>query len=99
MAGRPPRLDYSSSGGRQFEGIQAAFDKIGDASITNGRAIEVSLTTSAQNIRHGLGKTYQGWFFIKKSAACDAFQTASSDDSRYLNLTGTAAATVTIWVF
>ena len=99
MPAKPLRLDYTPQGGRQFEGIERALSGVGDTRITNGRLLEVALTVAAQNVAHGLGKKWSGWFFVNKAAATDAFSTPSSDDTKFLNLTGTVATTVSIWVF
>lgn len=93
------RLDYSPQGGRQFESIDKAIKNQGSSGIGGGIRVEVNLTTAAQDISHGLGKPYTGWFFIGKSAATDAFEGTSPDPSRYLRLTGTVATTVVLWVF
>lgn len=95
-----PRLDFSSLGGRQLEGIQRAITDGGDNSISNGQAVEVTLTTSPQAIAHGLNRQYLGWFFIGKQSAVDAFETGTVDETRFLSLQGTVAnVAATIWVF
>lgn len=94
-----PRLDYSSQGGRQFEGVQNAVNAVGDVSITNGRAITVSLTVTAQQVAHGLGRAYKGYFPVSLSAASTVFNSASSDPAKFVALTASVPCSAVIWVF
>lgn len=99
MPAKPSRLDYSPQGGRQYESIERSLRSVGDTRITNGRLVEVALTGVSQDIQHGLGKAWSGWFFVDKSAATDAFSAASSDDTKYLRLTSTVATNAKVWIF
>lgn len=69
-------------------------------SIGGGRLIEdVELTASAQEITHQLGRKWAGAFIVKSSAVVSMAASASRDDARFLTVTGSGAATVSLWVF
>jgi len=47
---RPQRLDYTPQGGRQFENVERSLRSVGDVSISNGHAVEVSLTGTPKSV-------------------------------------------------
>ena len=60
--------------------------------------LNVQLKVGANSIPHLLGQQQQGWFFVDKQAAGDAYRTAPFND-KTLTLTSTTAMTVDIGVF
>lgn len=68
-----------------------------NAPFLRGVEITATLTTSAQNISHKLGRKPRGWFVISINANSNVYSTASDD--RFLSLTASATCTVKLWVF
>ena len=57
------------------------------------------LSRAATNyVAHGLGRTPQGWIIVRINAAATVYEAQDPDD-RYLYLTTSADATVSLWVF
>lgn len=60
---------------------------------------DVVLTTSETNVPHMLNRPYMGWTLVNKNAQADVWVSSSTQDTIFLNLTASAAVTVSLWVF
>ena len=60
---------------------------------------DVSVTTSAANVAHGLGRRWIGCIIVRSTAAIGLAAASSSDDTKYISVTGSGNATVDLWVF
>lgn len=93
------RLDYTPQGGRQFEALQSSITGAGRAGLNSGLAIKVALTTTAQDVSHGLGRAYSGWFLVDTDAPTMPSVAGGGDTSKFISIKGSAAANVTVWVY
>jgi len=60
----------------------------------------VALTTTAKNVRHGLGRPMQGYMVVRSSGpAMVSDADATSDKSNQVSMTASAATTVTLLFF
>lgn len=59
---------------------------------------EVSLSTAATNVAHGLGRVPEGWWICDIQTNGANFKRNSWDD-KFINLTASATCVVKIWVF
>jgi len=59
----------------------------------------LSVSTSATDFAHGLGRAPRGYFVVKASAAAAVFDTTSVTPTTTLKLTSSATATISLWVF
>lgn len=74
-------------------------NKLLDTAIVKGKLVEgLAITTSAQTFEHSLGRTPKGYLIVSRSANAVVYNPAAATD-RYLTLQGSAAVTITIWVF
>lgn len=67
--------------------------------ILNGNLLKnVALIAGVNNINHLLSRTQQGWFLTDIDAAATIYRSAAFND-KTLQLTSSAAAQASIWVF
>jgi hypothetical protein len=94
------RLHLGTEQNRIQDKTEGMIRPLADNPLMNGRLVEVSLTTSFQNINHKLGRPFKGYFVVKTNALIKVpqFET-SSNDSLYLRLKSDTAANVTLLVF
>lgn len=68
--------------------------------LLSGRIIEgIDVSTTAVDIAHGLGREPLGYFIVKASAQVTVFDSTSTTPKVTLKLTGSATATINIYVF
>ena len=83
--------------------IKAAFNAVARRQIVDGRLTDaLSLTTSFQNIAHGLGRTPNGWLVSNPDADVGIWSDAvanNPDPAKFLRIRATAAVTCKLWVF
>ena len=66
----------------------------------DGNLIEgVSVSTTALEVSHGLGRTPVGYFIVKASAGVTVFDSATTTPKATIKLTGSATSTINIWIF
>jgi hypothetical protein len=66
----------------------------------DGNLIEdVSLSTTATEVAHGLGREPVGYFIVKANAAVDVYDTTSTTPKVTIKLTASTTATCNIWIF
>lgn len=64
-----------------------------------GRLLEgLAITTSSQAFEHKLGRVPKGFMVVRQDSAASIFQPTSADANN-INLQGSGAVTVTVWVF
>lgn len=84
------------------DNVEQTFLTITNKAILNGVLIEdVSLTTSASNVAHGLGRPVIGYIVIKKSANAVVYDNESTNTKKdqFIILRASANVTVSLWVF
>lgn len=59
----------------------------------------LSLTTSFQNVNHGLGRAPAGWIVVGKNANADVWENPLIRTGLVLVLRSSAAVNVDLWVF
>lgn len=96
------------TGDQRLDNMQAqlrtAIRGIGLKEILDGVLTETqALTTSYQDIAHGLGRAPQGWIAVSPDAAATIFQdpTVSNnpDPTHFIRIRGSAAVNCKFWVF
>ena len=85
------------------DSVQRSLSPLTRIPFLNGRLIEdISMTAATTNeIAHGLGRAYRGWFVVDIDAASTVHRDTSSTSSttEFLPLQASATSTMTIWVF
>ena len=67
-----------------------------------GNPVPLTLSSTAKNVPHGLGREPNGWVVVSPDAPCEIHEDASSnnpDKAKFLRLISTADVTVKILVF
>lgn len=60
----------------------------------------VDITTASQNIAHGLGRAWQGWWVVSKDANINVWESAAQAPSNlYITLQASGTGTVDIYIF
>jgi len=60
---------------------------------------DVTITTSATDIQHKLGRAWQGWFVVSRTNGVVPYETTQTDTTKYLTLIAASSTTVDIYVF
>ena len=60
---------------------------------------DVSVSTTAKEVPHGLGREPIGYFVVKADSSVNVFDTTSTTPKVTIKLTASASATVSLWVF
>lgn len=68
-------------------------------SVGGGRLIEVDLTTTTQEIPHGLGRKWVGAFVVRAETPLQLSTMPTSDDRTFIGLATTTDASIAVWVF
>lgn len=78
------------------------FNQIAGNVLLDAMLIEdVALTSGANVIDHGLGRTLRGWFIIRRNGTATVYDTQATNTlaDKTLNLTASASVTVSLMVF
>ena len=79
--------------------IEAAFRSLDRVPLIDGRLIEgVSITASERPVPHNLKRVPKGFIVVDLDSACLVHRSAESTE-RYLYLTGSRTANISLWVF
>lgn len=83
--------------------LKASVESFLDVPFLNGALIEdvsvnVGVTT---DVPHTLNRAYRGWLLVDNNASVIVHRDSSStaDPQKFLPLTASSAATITVWVF
>ena len=60
---------------------------------------DISVSTTATDIDHGLGRPVLGYFIIKSNAQVTIFDTTSTTPNVTVKITASATATINLYVF
>lgn len=61
---------------------------------------QVTITSSAQNIAHGLGRQWQGWLLTRRNGTASVYEnTTQADGTKFITLIGSGTVTVDIYIF
>ncbi len=60
---------------------------------------DVDVGTTATEIQHKLGRSWQGWFVISRSSSVVPYESTQTDDTKYLTLIAGSAVTVDLYIF
>jgi len=91
--------------GRQLDEVQKSMEEvlgpITSSSIIDGVLLSVDLVSgTAKEIPHRLGRAYKGLMVVKKTGFSGSItENTPSDSSIYINLTASANASISVWVF
>tara|TARA_R110000824_G_scaffold155379_5_gene328128 strand:- start:1834 stop:2139 length:306 start_codon:yes stop_codon:yes gene_type:complete len=79
--------------------IEAAFRALDRVPIINGRLIEgLALSTNEERIPHNLKRIPKGFIVVDVDSNCLVHRSSESTE-RYLFLTGSRVANISLWVF
>lgn len=96
------------TGDQRLDNMQAQLKStvrdIGLRDILDGKLTAmIALTTSYQNIAHGLGRAPKGWIAVSPDAAATIFQdplaSNNPDPTKFIRVKGSAAVNCKFWVF
>ena len=83
----------------QFQdNVAAVLQPLSKLPILDGNLVEFRVTSGANKLAHGLGRTPLGWHLADTDAAVVLYRSAASDSS-FLTLTADTSATIKLWVF
>lgn len=91
--------------GEEVDEVQRSIEEVlrpvTSSEILDGKLISISLSAhSAKEIPHKLGRPYKGLIVVKKTGFSGTItENSSSNSSLYINLTASADASVSVWVF
>jgi len=96
----------SDSSDLQFvqDNVDYVFQSLSVEPMVSGILIkDVALTTTAQNIQHGLSRAWQGFFVTKSTASVNAFWDSITDDGvrkpSTIALKASSDASVDLYIF
>ena len=83
------------------DNVVDAFRPVEACPLVTGRLIEsVSLSTTAADVAHGLGRRLRGWILVRTNGTATVYEpSASTLPERFVKLQATANVVVTLWVF
>ena len=68
--------------------------------LLDGRLVEnVAVSTTAVAVNHGLGRAIRGYILVKATAGVTLFDTASVTPTTTVQITASASATVSLYIF
>lgn len=71
-----------------------------DNPLLSGTLVEdIAVSTTAVDVNHGLGREPVGYIMTKASAHVTIFDTTSAQPKVHLTITGSASATISLWIF
>ena len=77
---------------------QEIWNSIQNHPILKGRLItDISVSTSSTSVAHKLGKKPKGYFLASSSASVTIYTTGKDD--KFLKITASGSATISLWVF
>jgi type IV secretory pathway ATPase VirB11/archaellum biosynthesis ATPase len=85
-------------------GVRPEYDRLLDIfsamPIMNGRLVEdVSLSTTATQVSHKLGRAYRGWIITNIDTAATLHVSSETSSDKFITLIASAPCIASLWVF